>query len=102
MTNALLSMQYPEWLIVIGATLALLGLIGLAIFGNKVTETELDEEVLFGEGDHKPAKSQIELALEQQEERKAKLSRQAKTRWDDQDNSAEGTVKPNVTRPGPK
>ena len=90
-------MQYPEWLIVIGATLVLLGFVGLAIFGKKVTETKLDEEVLFGEGDHEPPKSQIELALAEQEDRKAKLSRQAKTRWNDQD--AEGTVRSKATGP---
>ena len=90
-------MQYPEWLIVTGATLVLLGFIGLAIFGKKVTETDLDEEVLFGEGDQEPPKSQIELALEQQENRKAKLSQQAKTRWNSQD--AEGTVGSKVTGP---
>lgn len=88
MTNALLSMQYPEWLMVIGATLALLGFIGLALFGTKVTETELDEEVLFSEGDHEPPKSPIELALAQEEDRKAKLSRQAKTRWNDEDDDS--------------
>jgi hypothetical protein len=99
MTNALLSMQYPEWLLVIGAALVLLGFIGLALFGTKASETELDEEMMFSEGNHEP-QTPIELALAQEQDRKAKLSRQAKARWDDEDdNSAdsEWSDRPRVT-----
>jgi hypothetical protein len=52
--------------LVVGATLVLLGFIGLALFGTKASETELDEE--FSEEDHEPPKTPIELALAQQEQ----------------------------------
>ena len=43
MTDALSAMEYPHWLIVAGAILAVLGLIGLAIRQRKSAEVKLPE-----------------------------------------------------------
>jgi hypothetical protein len=84
MTNAF---SYPHWLIVAGAALLLLGFIGLA-FRQKVAEPEVEEEMV-AEDQRAPLESPIELALEPEEDRKAKLAQQAKTRWVSEENSSE-------------
>jgi len=44
MTALALSFAYPQWLIVSGAVILILGLIGLALFGRRdVDNTELDD-----------------------------------------------------------
>jgi hypothetical protein len=44
MTALALSFAYPHWLIVAGAVILILGLVGLALFGRRdVDNTELDD-----------------------------------------------------------
>lgn len=99
MTNVL-SVQYPHWLIIAGAVLLLLGCIGLA-FRQEVAEPELEEEMAT-EDQHVTRQSPIELALEREENRKAKLAQQVRTRWASKEKSSERawTDRPKVTNDG--
>ena len=69
--NAFSSMEYPHWLIVAGAILVVLGLVGLA-FRRRPAPLE-PTEVL-----KQPSEFEREIA---QANRKAKLAEQTKGRW---------------------
>ena len=69
MTDAFSAMQYPHWLLVVGAILVLLGLIGLAFRQGKGVEVNYEP---------------TELAPTQAN-RKAKLAEQTRSRWANKD-----------------
>ena len=75
-------MGYPHWLIVAGAILAVLGLIGLAIRQRKSAEVKLPEMA----NENEQGRSRFEAELAQlQANRKAKLAEQTRQRWADKD-----------------
>ena len=77
MTNAFTSMGYPHWLIVAGAVLLVLGLIGLAI--RQKRDPGADEEMASVE----QGRSELEAEPAQAEvgNRKTKLAEQKRDRW---------------------
>jgi hypothetical protein len=77
MSNAFTSMGYPHWLVVAGATLLLLGLIGLA-FRHWVAEPPLEQKTTSPD---RPWLSEAELAQVEVVDRKAGLADRAKERW---------------------
>ena len=82
MTDVLSAMEYPHWLIVAGAILAVLGLIGLAIRQRKSAEVKLPEMA----NENEQGRSRFEAELAQlQANRKAKLAEQTRGRWANKD-----------------
>ena len=77
MTNAFTSIGYPHWLIVAGAVLLVLGLIGLAI--RQKRDLGADEEMASVE----QGRSELEAEPAQAEvgNRKTKLAEQKRDRW---------------------
>ena len=71
MTNAFSSMEFPHWLIVAGALLLMLGLVGLALRQRGV-EAELRDTA----SDEEPSEPEAELIQAQDADRKAKLEEQ--------------------------
>ena len=75
-------MEYPHWLIVAGAILAVLGLIGLAIRQRKSAEVKLPEMA----NENEQGRSRFEAELTQlQANRRAKLAEQTRGRWANKD-----------------
>ena len=83
MTNAFSSMEYPHWLIVAGAALLILGLIGLA-WGQRRAEVELNDAAI----DQGAVEPQADLAESQGADRKAKLEEEKRERWAAKDRGA--------------
>ena len=74
MTDALSSMEYPHWLIIAGAILLMLGLVGLALRPRSV---EADPSDITN--DHEPSGPEADLTPAEVYERAAKEKRRA--RW---------------------
>ena len=75
MTDAFSAMQYPHWLLVVGAILVVLELIGLA-FRQRLASVE---PTAVANGDEQ-RQSDFEAEIAQAN-RKAKLAEQTKDRW---------------------
>ena len=74
MTDALSSMEYPHWLIIAGAILLMLGLVGLALRLRSV-EADLNDMT----NDQEPSEPETDLTPAEVYERAAKEKRRA--RW---------------------
>ena len=74
--NAFSSMEYPHWLIVVGAVLLVLGFVGIAL-RQRAIKGDLDEDMASDQGQLEPA----ELGEAQGADRKAKLEEQKRNRW---------------------
>ena len=74
MTDALSSMEYPHWLIIAGAILLMLGLVGLALRPRSVEPDPSDMT-----NDHKPSGLEADPTPAEVYERTAKEKRRA--RW---------------------
>ena len=74
MTDALSSMEYPHWLIIAGAILLMLGLVGLALRLRSV-EADLNDMT----NDQEPSEPETDLTPAEVYERTAKEKRRA--RW---------------------
>jgi hypothetical protein len=79
MTNAFSSMEYPHWLIVAGAVLAMLGLVGLAV-RRRGAEVELNDMAT----DQEPPEP-ANLTQTQSLDSEAKFEEQKRHRWADED-----------------
>ena len=77
MTGAFSGMEYPHWLMVAGAILVMLGIIGLA-FRQRLAPIERTEVANRNEQRQSDFETQITQA-----NRKAKLAEQTKGRWAD-------------------
>jgi len=80
MTDALSGMEYPHWLMVAGAILVVLGLVGLAFRQRPATLEPTDVS---------KRQSDFEAQITQAN-RKAKLAEQTKGRWADKAKPAPG------------
>jgi hypothetical protein len=78
MTNTFLSMEYPHWLIVAGAILLMLGLVGLALRPRSVEADPSDMT-----NDQEPSAPEVDLTPAVAYERAAKEKRRA--RWADRE-----------------
>jgi hypothetical protein len=82
MTNALSSMGYPHWLIIAGAILLMLGLVGLALRQRSVeadpNDMTNDQEPSEPEADLTPAEVYERAAKEQRKARWAEREREPK------------------------
>ena len=74
MTDALSSMEYPHWLIIAGAILLMLGLVGLALRPRSVEADNSDMA-----NDQEPSAPEVDLTPAEAYERAAKEKRRA--RW---------------------
>ena len=74
MTDALSSMEYPRWLIIAGAILAMLGLVGLAL-RQRSAEADPNDVTNYQE----PSETEADLTPAEVYERTAKEKRRA--RW---------------------
>ena len=74
MTDALLSMEYPHWLVIAGAILLMLGLVGLALRPRSVEADPSDMT-----NDQEPSEPEADLTPTEVYERAAKEKRRA--RW---------------------
>jgi hypothetical protein len=74
MTNAFSSMEYPHWLIIAGAVLLMLGLVGLALRPRSVEADPSDMT-----NDREPSEPEADLTPAEVYERAAKEKRRA--RW---------------------
>ena len=79
MRDALSAMEYPHWLIVVGAILVVFGIIGLA-FRQRLAPIERTEVANRNEQRQSDFETQITQA-----NRKAKLAEQTRQRWADTD-----------------
>ena len=75
--NAFSSMEYPHWLIVVGAVLLVLGFVGIAL-RRRAIKGDLDEDMASDQGQREP---EAELGEAQGADRKAKLEEQKRNRW---------------------
>jgi hypothetical protein len=91
MTNAFSSMEYPHWLIVAGAVLVMLGLVGLAV-RRRGPEVELKDMAT----DQQPPEPEANLTQTQSSDREEKFQEQKRHRWADKDR---GTKEPLNDRP---
>jgi hypothetical protein len=80
MTNAFSSMEYPHWLIVAGAVLVMLGLVGLAV-RRRGAEVELNDTAT----DQEPPEPEANLTQTQSSDREEKFEEQKRHRWADKD-----------------
>ena len=74
MTDALSSMEYPHWLIIAGAVLLMLGLVGLALRPRSIEADASDVT-----NDQEPSEPETDLTPAEVYERAAKEKRRA--RW---------------------
>ena len=74
MTNAFSSMEYPHWLIIVGAILLMLGLVGLALRQRSV---EADPSDMTNDQD--PSEPEADLTPAEAYERTAKEKRRARS-----------------------
>ena len=82
MTNAFSSMEYPHWLIVAGAILLMLGLVGLALRPRSVEADNSDMT-----HDQEPSSPEVDLTPAKAYERAAKEKRRA--RWAERERELE-------------
>ena len=82
MTDALSSMEYPHWLIIAGAILLMLGLVGLALRPRSV---EVDPSDMTN--DQEPSAPEVDLTPAEAYERAAKEKRRA--RWAEREREIE-------------
>lgn len=82
MTDALSSMDYPHWLIIAGAILLMLGLVGLALRPRSVEADPSDMT-----NDQEPSAPKVDLTPAEAYERAAKEKRRA--RWAERDRELE-------------
>ena len=82
MTDALSSMEYPHWLIIAGAILLMLGLVGLALRPRSVEADNSDMT-----NDQEPSAPEADLTPAEAYERAAKEKRRA--RWAERDRELE-------------
>ena len=82
MTDALLSMEYPHWLIIAGAILLMLGLVGLAL---RPRSFEADPSDMAN--DQEPSAQEVDLTPAEVYERTAKQKRRA--RWAEKEHELE-------------
>jgi hypothetical protein len=80
MANAFSSMEYPHWLMVTGAVLLVLGLVGLAL-RQRGNEAELDDMV----SDQEASEPETELAQTEAANRKAEREERKRDRWANND-----------------
>jgi hypothetical protein len=90
MTDALSSMEYPHWLIIAGAILLMLGLVGLALRPRSV---EADPSDMMN--DQEPSAPEVDLTPEAYE-RAAKEKRRA--RWADREREEPADDRPSSFR----
>jgi flagellar biosynthesis/type III secretory pathway M-ring protein FliF/YscJ len=88
MTNAFSSMAYPHWLIVAGALLLMLGIVGLALC-RRGAETELDD-IASGQ-DQGRSESENE-PTQPNADRKARLEEQRRNRWANTNSGSEEPI----------
>ena len=82
MTDALSSMEYPHWLIIAGAILLMLGLVGLALRARSVEDDPSDMT-----NDQEPSEPEADLTPAEVYERAAKEKRRA--RWAERERELE-------------
>jgi hypothetical protein len=82
MTDALSSMEYPHWLIIAGAILLMLGLVGLALRPRSVEADPSDMT-----NDQEPSEPESDLTPAEVYERAAKEKRRA--RWAERERELE-------------
>jgi hypothetical protein len=92
MTNAFSSMEYPHWLIIVGAILLMLGLVGLALRQRGI-EAELPDMA----SDQEPSEPEAESPQTQSTDRKSKLEEQARDRWADKDRGEPLNDRPKIS-----
>jgi hypothetical protein len=91
MTNAFSSMEYPHWLILAGAVLVMLGLVGLAV-RRRDAVVELNDMAT----DQEPPEPEANLTQTQSSDREAKFEEQKRHQWADKNR---GTKEPLNDRP---
>jgi len=91
MANAFSSMEYPHWLIVAGAVLLVLGLVGLAL-RQRGNEAELDDMA----SDQEASEPETELVPTEAANWKAEREERKRDRWANNDR---GTDEPLSDRP---
>jgi hypothetical protein len=93
MTNALLSMEYPHWLIIAGVILLMLGLVGLALRPRSVEADPSDTT-----NDQEPSEPAADLTPAEVYERAAKEKRRA--RWAEKERELKelATDRPSISR----
>ena len=89
MTDALSSMDYPHWLIIAGAILLMLGLVGLALRPRSV---EVDPSDMSNDQD--PAAPEVGLTPAEAYERAAKEKRRA--RWAEREREEPANERPSI------
>ena len=82
MTDALSSMEYPHWLIIAGAILLMLGLVGLALRPRSIEAAPSDIT-----NDQEPSAPEVDLTSAEAYERAAKEKRRA--RWAEREHEFE-------------
>ena len=82
MTDALSSMEYPHWLIIAGAILLMLGLVGLALRPRSIEADPSDMT-----NDQEPSAPEVDLTPAEAYERAAKEKRRA--RWAERERELE-------------
>jgi hypothetical protein len=91
MTDALSSMEYPHWLIVAGAILLILGLVGLALRPRSVEANPSDMT-----NDHEPSEPETDLTPAEVYERTAKEKRRARWAERERDLAEPANDRPNM------
>jgi hypothetical protein len=91
MTDALSSMEYPHWLIVAGAILLMLGLVGLALRPRSVEANPSDMT-----NDHEPSEPETDLTPAEVYERTAKEKRRARWAERERDLAEPANDRPNM------
>ena len=89
MTDALSSMEYPHWLIIAGAILLMLGLVGLALRPRSVQVDPSDMTI-----DHEPSGPEAGLTPAEVYERAAKEKRRA--RWAEREHEEPANDRPSI------
>jgi hypothetical protein len=91
MTDALSSMEYPHWLIVAGAILLMLGLVGLALRPQSVEANPSDMT-----NDHEPSEPETDQTPAEVYERTAKEKRRARWAVRERDLAEPANDRPNM------
>jgi hypothetical protein len=78
MTDALSSMEYPHWLIIAGAILLVLGLVGLALRARSVEADPVEADPGVMTNDQEPSEPEADLTPEEVYDRTAKEKRRAR------------------------
>jgi hypothetical protein len=89
MTDALSSMEYPHWLIIAGAILLMLGLVGLALRARSVEDDPSDMTNV-----QEPSEPKADLTPAEVYERNAKEKRRA--RWAEREREEPANERPSI------